>query len=188
VEKWQVNKVKDVSPSPWFPIEQHEVQLSDGRIVSDYFITTLADVAMVLPITNDGKVVIVRQYKHGQREFMYELPAGFVQAGKSIEESALAELEEETGIKTDFHNLQPLGKIAHIPTKSTQVVYGYLAQDLEFNAVQKLDELEEIEVILVEPAALIDQVLTGQIWASDSAFFILKAYHLFPDLFKSAKL
>lgn len=186
MKKWQVNKVQDVSPSPWFPIEQHEVQLSDGRIVSDYFITTLADVAMVLPFTKEGKVVIVRQYKHGQREFMYELPAGFIQAGKSVEKSALAELEEETGIRTEISNLSPLGKISHIPTKSTQVVYGYLAQNLEFNSVQQLDELEEIEVLILEPMKVIDEVLTGGIWASDSAFFILKAYHLFPELFKKS--
>ncbi len=183
MDKWKLRNITDVSPSPWFPIERHEVELSDGRLVDDYYITTLADVAMVLPITIEGKLVLVKQYKHGQRDFMLELPAGFVQEGKSITESALAELKEETGILTTADNLTPLGHIAHIPTKSTQVVHAFLATNLEFNTTQNLDDLEEIEVVEVLPSEALDLVLSGDIWGSDSAYFILRAAIIYPEYF-----
>jgi len=184
MEKWKIKKVTDVSPSPWFPIELHEIELPDGRVVDDYYLTTLGDVAMVLPFTQDGDVVLVKQYKHGQKEILLELPAGFVQEGKTIMESAVAELEEETGIRVSTEQLIELGKVAHSPTKSTQVAYGFIATNLSFNAKQKFDPLEDIEVITVAPSKVIQMVLSGEIWVSDTVCFIMKAYHLFPELFK----
>jgi len=145
---------------------------------------TEGDVAMGLPITTDGQLVLVQQYKHGQRENLLELPAGFVQEGKSVIESAIAELEEETGIKTTEDQLVSLGKVAHSPTKSTQVAYGFLATGLTFNSTQNFDELEDITVITVAPHKAIEMILAGQIWVSDTVCFIMKAYHLYPDLFK----
>lgn len=185
MEKWKIKKVEDVSPSPWFPIERHHIELSSGQIVDDYYLTTLEDVAMVVPFTSKGELVLVEQYKHGQRDFMIELPAGFLQKGKSPEESAVSELEEETGIKVEVDQLISLGKISHIPTKSTQVVHGYLAKDLSFNSFQKLDELEEISVLLRKPHAVLEMIKSGELWVSDSVSFILKAALLFPELFKS---
>jgi len=185
VGKWTIKSVKDVSSSSWFPIEQHTIELPDGRIVDDYFITTLADVVMVVPFTKKGKMVLVKQYKHGQKDFLIELPAGFVQKGKSVIASAVAELEEETGIRISTDKLIDLGKIAHIPTKSTQVVYGFLATQLEFNSTQDLDALEDIEVLEVQPMQVIEMVKSGELWVSDSVCFIMKAYLLYPELFKN---
>ncbi len=184
MKKWTTKKVIDVSPSPWFPIEKHEVELPDGTLVDDYYLTTLQDVAMVLPFTTEGDIVLVQQYKHGQREIMIELPAGFLQKGKSPIESAIAELEEETGILVTEEQLISLGRISHIPTKSTQIVYGYLAKNLSFNSEQNLDELEDIEVLVKKPTAVLQMIKRGELWVSDSVSFILKAQLVFPELFQ----
>ncbi len=173
-----------MSPSPWFPIVQHTVELPNGKLVEDYYVTTLGNVAIVLPFTADGYIVLVEQYKHGHEEILLELPAGFVQEGKTVIESAIAELEEETGIKADESALTSLGKVAHIPTKSTQIAYGFLATGLSFNSQQNFDDLEEINVVLKRPKEVIEMVINGKIWVSDSVCFILKAYHLYPNLFK----
>lgn len=184
MKKWKVLKETDVSPSKWFPIKQHEIELPDGQIIDDYFITTLGNVGMILPITKENEIILVRQYKHGVNEIMIELPAGFQQKNKSIEASALAELEEETGIKTQLNNLIPIGKFSNTPTKSTHVTYGFLAKDLVFNSKQNLDETEEIEIMKKTPREVLEMVKNEEIWVGDSVGVIMKAYLMFPDIFK----
>lgn len=48
MKSWKVLKETDVSPSKWFPVKQHQVELPNGNIVEDYFITTLDNVGMIL--------------------------------------------------------------------------------------------------------------------------------------------
>lgn len=184
MKKWKLLKETDVSPSKWFPIKQHKVELPNGTIIDDYFITTLGNVGMILPITKENKIVLVKQYKHGVEDILIELPAGFQQNNKSIEESALAELEEETGIKTTLENLKPIGKISNTPTKSTHVTYGYLATELEFNSIQNLEITEDIEIIQQTPMETIEMIKNGEIWVGDSVGLIMKAYLMCPEIFK----
>ncbi len=180
--------VEDVSPSRWFPVERHVVELPDGTIVDDYFISPLGDVVMVLPVTCDNEFVLVRQYKHAIGEIVIELPAGFQQAGKSLEETAVAELEEECGIKTAVSSLIFFGKVANNPTKTTHVTYCYLVRDAEFNSVQNLEPTEEIELLTVTPQQALTMIKNGDIWVGDSIVTIMKAFLHFPDLFAAKKV
>ena len=126
----------------------------------------------------------VKQYKHGIKDIVIELPAGFQQKNKSIEESALAELEEETGIRTNLENLIPIGKIANVPTKSTLVTYGFLATQLEFNSRQNLEVTEDIEIIKRTPFETVEMIKNGEIIVGDTVALIMKTYLMFPDIFK----
>ena len=65
IQKWKLLSAKDVSPSTWFPIEARTYQLPNGKIIEDFTVTTLADVAMIIPMTTEGKLVLVNQYKPG---------------------------------------------------------------------------------------------------------------------------
>lgn len=183
MEKWKILEIEDVSPSPWYVVKRHIVELPNGQVVDDYFVSEVPDIAMVLPITKEGKVVLVKQYKHGIQEVITELPGGVAKPGQTVEEAALAELEEEVGIRTTLGNLKPLGRLANSSTKSNSITQCFLATDLEFNSRQKLDETEAIEVLLRTPRETIQMVLDGAIWVSDSAGFLLKASRLFPHLF-----
>ncbi len=184
MKKWKILKEKDVSPSKWFPVIQHKVKLSDGTIINDYFISPMGKVAMILPITTKNKIVLVKQYKHALGKILIELPAGFQQKDKTLKESALAELEEETGIKTTEDNLVLLGKTANNPTKTTQVTYCYIAKNLEFNSKQKLEVTEDIKILKVSPKKALKMVEAGEIWVADSVVNILRAYLKYPNLFK----
>jgi 8-oxo-dGTP pyrophosphatase MutT (NUDIX family) len=184
MRKWKIIKESDVSPSKWFPVLRHTVELPDGKIVDDYFISPMGNVAMVLPITSKKEIVLVKQYKHALGEILIELPAGFQQKGKTLEESAIAELEEEVGIKTTTDKLVFLGKTANNPTKTTHVTYCYLARDLEFNSEQNLEETEEIEIIKVSPQKALEMVRDGDIWVADSVANILRAALQYPEIFK----
>src|ERR1700744_3249558 len=96
IQKWTLLKEEDVSPSPWFPLVKHIVKLANGNIIDDYYYSPLGDVAQVLAVTKTNEVVLVKQYKHALGQVLLELPGGMQQKNKSIIESALNELEEET--------------------------------------------------------------------------------------------
>jgi ADP-ribose pyrophosphatase len=183
IQKWKVLKEQDVSPSPWFPVLQHTVQLANGQIVNDYFFSPLGDVVQVLALTPAHEVILVKQYKHGLGEILLELPGGMRQNGKSLIQSALNELEEEVGVKANADQLISLGKIANNPTKTRQITYGYVLFDAEFNSVQKLDETESIEVLTMPAPQVLQYVKDGKIWVTDSMNFILKATLLYPHIF-----
>jgi 8-oxo-dGTP pyrophosphatase MutT (NUDIX family) len=184
MKKWKILRKDDVSPSKWFPVVRHEVELPDGTIIDDYFVSPMGNVAMVLPITTKNEIVLVRQYKHALSEILIELPAGFQQEGKSLEESALAELEEEVGIKTTADNLIFLGKTANNPTKTTLVTYCYIAMNLDFNSKQNFEVTEDIEILRVSPQKALEMVKNGEIWVADSIVNIVKAFFKYPNIFK----
>ncbi len=184
MEKWKILKELDVSPSKWFPVLQQTVELPNGKIIDDYFLSPMGDAVMVFPLTSKNELVLVKQYRHAIGEIAIELPAGFQQKGKTLEESALAELEEEVGIKTTAENLIFLGKTANNPTKINTCIYCYLAKNLEFNSNQNFDETEDIEILKVSPQKALDMVKSGEIWVSDSVVNITMAFLKYPEIFK----
>ena len=165
------------------PVVRHTVKLANNILVDDYYFSPLGNVAMVMAITTDNKIVLVRQYKHGLGEILVELPGGMQHNNATMEACAAAELEEETGIKVKQEALIPLGKIAGNPTKTNQVTYGYIVKNAVFNGAQQFDDTEDIELLTVSPKELLQLVASGEIWVADTVAFIAKAYLVFPELF-----
>ncbi|MEI6887219.1 MAG: NUDIX hydrolase [bacterium] len=184
MKKWKLLKSEDVSPSKWFPVLKQKLELPDGKIVDDFYISPLGNVVIILPVTKEKEFVFVKQFKNGVNEIMIECPGGNVQKGKTLVESALAELEEEVGIKTSSENLKLITKIASNPTKTNHISYCYIAFDLEINSVQKFDSTENIEIVKVTPKKALEMVNSGEIIVGDSVALINKAYFLYPELFK----
>jgi ADP-ribose pyrophosphatase len=187
IKKWTLINEEDVSPSPWFPVVKHTVKLANGNIIDDYYYSPLGDVAQVLAVTKNNEVVLVKQYKHALGQVLMELPGGMQQKNRSIIESALNELEEETGIRATADQLVSLGKIANNPTKLNQVTYGFILFDADFNSTQKLDSTEDILVITKPAPEVLKMAINGDIWVTDSLNFILKAALAYPDIFELDK-
>lgn len=182
IQKWTLLLSKDVSPSSWFPIESRVYKLPNGRIVEDFTVTTIADVSMIIPVTKDGNLVLVRQYKPGVDEITIEFPAGRMESNhKDFLDTARHELEEETGIKTD--NLVEFGVFAGFTTKGTERIHCFLAQEVEFNSVQHFDPNEEIEVVQYTPSEFDQMIVSGQIISAQAIAVWYTAKLKFPDLF-----
>lgn len=157
VKKWKLLASQDISPSPWFPLEKRTYELPSGKIVDDFYVTPLADVALIIPITKQGNVIMVKQYKQGVDDITLEFPAGRKEPHhKDMLETAIEELAEETGIKTS--NLTYFATVAGFTTKASEKVFCYVATDVELMGEQHLDENEAIEVIEFSKEQ-IDQVI-----------------------------
>jgi len=168
-KKWKLLSKKDVSPSKWFPIEERVYQLPNGKIVDDFTVTTLADVAMIIPVTKDKKVILVNQFKPGIGELLIQFPAGRIENHhKSMLEVAQHELEEEVGMKVEQSQLYLIAKLHAFSTKATEVVNIFLAKDCEFNSAQKLDDNEDIEILKFSFEELDNKILNGEIWDAEA--------------------
>ena len=85
--------------------------------------------AVVIPVTDDGKIVMVSQHRFPMNEVLLELPAGKLNKGENPLVCATRELEEETGYKSQ--NVIELGSIYTTPGYSTEKLWIYLAKDLK---------------------------------------------------------
>jgi ADP-ribose pyrophosphatase len=84
--------------------------------------------AVVVPVKENGKIVMITQYRYPFNKFMIEFPAGKLDKGEDPLKCATRELEEETGYKTQ--NIFKLGEICTTPGFCSEVLHLYLAKEL----------------------------------------------------------
>lgn len=82
--------------SPWYRIRQDDIILPDGQ-AGTYNVVEHPGAVWVIPITNSGEIVLVYHYRYTVDDWCLEVPAGGLKPGLSLEETALAELQEEVG-------------------------------------------------------------------------------------------
>jgi ADP-ribose pyrophosphatase len=149
-----------------------EVRLPNGNRVS-LEIVRHPGAAAVVPVDDQGRVILVRQYRHATGSWLLEVPAGKLDhAGESPEACALREVEEETGYKAG--HLVPLGWIWTTPGFTDERIWLYLARDL----TPTRSALQEDEVLTVETMPLSEAVrraTSGEIVDAKSVCALLRA-------------
>lgn len=143
--KWKVLESTYLFKQPWLTVRKDTCETPGGKIIPSFYVNEYPDWANAFCLTKDGKVVMVKQYRHGIGEEGIELPGGVVEKSESIEEGVKRELLEETGYR--FEKVEYLGKISANPSTTNNLMHMYLATGGEIVAEQNLDEEEEVEVL-----------------------------------------
>src|SRR5271154_3901313 len=99
--------------------------------------------AAVVAVDAAARVCLVRQYRHGVQEFLWEIPAGKLDVGEAPEICAVRELAEETGVQANHWT--SLGLFVPAPGIFTEVIHLYLARDLKIGTPSP-DADEELEL------------------------------------------
>ncbi|HEX2466479.1 MAG TPA: NUDIX hydrolase [Thermoanaerobaculia bacterium] len=152
-------------------LEVDRVRLQNGR-VSELEVVRHPGAVAIAPVTADGDVLLVRQFRYATREWLLEVPAGKLDPGEEPEAAAGRELEEETGYRAGY--LEPLGWVWTTPGFSNEVIHLYLAHDLE----PASQALQDDEVLTVERLPLVEAVeraLDGRLHDSKSVCCLLRA-------------
>lgn len=133
--------------------------------------------SLAVPVTSEGKLVLVRQYRFSVQRRLLEFPAGTVEIGEDPEKTIRREIEEETGYSAQ--TWKPLGRFPIAPGYSDEYIYAFLAQDLEkLEHPPEQDIDEDIEVVLMTPQELEKAILTGDAvdGKSISSFFLARSF------------
>ncbi|MGE5520370.1 MAG: NUDIX hydrolase [Candidatus Dadabacteria bacterium] len=159
--KWKVLESEYLHKEPWLTVRKDKCELPNGKVVPSFYVNEYPDWVNALAFTKDGKVIMVRQYRHGIGEEGIELPGGVVDDGETWQHAMERELMEETGYQ--FEKLEYLGKISANPSTTNNLMHMFLATGGEKVAEQSLDHLEELEVDFITLDELKDLVKQNKI-------------------------
>lgn len=148
-----------------------QVSLPDGsQSVREY--TRHIGAVAILPLTDDGDVICVRQYRYAHGCVLTEIPAGKLDSKTEDHVSAaLRELREETGARCE--TLTHLGLYRSTPAVLDEKIDLYLAEGLTFGETD-LDDDEFLDVVRIPLSVLVDQVLAGEITDGKTQVAILQ--------------
>jgi len=119
-----------------------------------------ADCVAILVFDPEGKLLLVRQYRHAVGDELLEIPAGCIEPDESPEQAVRRELREETGYLP--REVLRLGGFFSSPGYCTEYLHLFLAKDLEYNPLQA-EDTESIELVRVSPNDIEDLIVSGKI-------------------------
>lgn len=148
MSRWKVLETKELLKLGFFRLRSDRCELPDGRVMPNYYVIEFADWVNVLPITTDGQVLAIRQYRHGSDRVHLEIPGGSTHL-KSAEDPQVAaqrELREETG----YESSEWIHCGTHFPNPALQSnrLHTYLALGCHKVGEPELDPFEDLSVEL----------------------------------------
>ena len=168
VSGWQVLNSRVVFQG-WLTVARDRLLKPDGDQM-DYTYIASSDAAAVLAFTDAGQVVLTRQYRHPLRRVILDLPAGGVRAGETPEQAARRELAEETGFTA--RDMRSLGRFFPVPGMMGHSVHVFCARGIEHGDAAP-DEHEIIDLVLIDWADLLRQVVSGEATDVTVAYAVL---------------
>lgn len=143
--------------NPWWEYHEDTFTMPNGKTGTYHFMHTTGSV-VVIPMTDDGRVVCTRQYRYLADRISLELVGGGIESGQTAEEAARNELAEETGFAAD--SLEKIGEIMPLPGLVKETEYVFLASGLR-DVPAHPDVTEEFETVLLTPEEL-DTAIGGE--------------------------
>lgn len=142
VDVWNCVSTEEVADCRVFRVRQDHCDRNRSGETSDFFVIESPDWVNVIPLTNDGDVVMIEQFRQGTREVTLELPGGMIDPGETPEAAACRELREETGYSSDDWIL--IGASRPNPALQSNTMYHFLARNCKRTSETSLDENESI--------------------------------------------
>lgn len=146
--KWKILSSEYLFSDLWFRVRKDKCKSPQGKIVDPYYVYEFPTWVTAVALTDDGKVILERQYRHALGEVCIEIPGGCVDdTDPDLEKAITRELLEETGYS--FSSYEYLGKTSANPSTNNNLMHMFLAKGGKKVASQELDHNEEIEIDLV---------------------------------------
>ena len=158
---WIIRSERSVlSRPPFLEVSEQTVQLPDGRVVDDFYQIAMADYTCVFPEMPDGRILLLRSYRHGPRRVCLTFPGGQVGAGEQPLDGARRELLEETGFASE--EWRHLGSF--ITQANQRCQSAHLFQARRCRAVQPANsgDLEHQEIVALSRAEAMEAFRRGE--------------------------
>ncbi len=170
---------KTVSSEPIFDgkiikVKKDKAELENGEVVIRELVVHPGGVCVV-PLNDNGEILMVKQFRYPFQTVLTELPAGKLEFGEDHREAGLRELKEETGAVCE--NFEYLGVCYPSVAYLTEKIHMYLATGLSFEK-QSLDEDEFLDVVKIKLEDAVEMVMNGELPDAKTQCAILKAAKL----------
>ena len=129
------------------------VHLPNGT-TTDREIVVHPEVVAVLPLLDDGRIVLVRQFRKAAERVLLEVPAGGIDDGETPEDAARREMVEETGYRVG--SVKKLSSFYTSPGFTTELMHLFEARGLQPG--EATEETDQMEVVLMTPEAALERV------------------------------
>ena len=146
--------------NPWWKyiVEKYKVDESNE---GEYHYCYTEGSSFVIPIMDDGRILLVNQYRYLNDRESIEFPGGGVKPGETAEQTAHKELIEETGYDGD---LEKAGYFNPYSGITNELCHVYIARNLKPSGKYMKDEFEEFEIIPMSLAELEEKINTNEIF------------------------
>ncbi len=164
-----------VHKNPWWEYKRDQIILP-GDIKDEYYYGETNGNVIIVPILDDGRLLLVRQYRYLDDKNSVEFPGGGINAGESPVDAANREFMEETGYKTD--NLIKIGTFEPCAGLFKDMAHVFIANELTQVQEPKSEGMENTEVILRRMDEFENMIKQGEILGGQ----VLAAWALVRDL------
>ena len=154
----QISETKDVFSCPWFHVHEEKWENVSDLDQEPFYRIESSDGVLVLALTNDGDIILVRQFRHAIRKMTLEFPAGSVDEQESPEKAAARELLEETGYRASRLVFLASGHL--MVNRFGSKGYLFLARDCQLDIAASPQSNEG--VLTVSPEEFKALVLSGE--------------------------
>ena len=166
-----------IQDPPWLVVRHDQLELPNGNRIPDYYVLEYPDWVNVIPITEDGKFVMVTQYRHGIGRDLIEIPAGVMEKTDSSPlETAKRELLEETGYGGG--EWQEIARLSGNPAYTDNLTHCFLARGVKRIGRQDPDPGEDLVCTLYTEEEVFRMLLRGELLPSLMAAPLWKYFAL----------
>lgn len=144
IKKWQRLSSRYLVKEKWATLRVDTCDLQNGVIKDDYYVLEYPNWVNAIAVTEDNKIIMVRQYRHGADIISLEIPGGVIDGDELPEVAIKRDLLEETGYS--FKSAELIATLYPNPATATNVTYTYLLKGGVKTHDQHLDEHEILNV------------------------------------------
>ena len=174
---WEILGSKYVVKDRWLTLRADDCRNADGQVIAPYYVLEYPPWVNVLALTPEHNVVLIKQYRHGIRQVILELPGGALdEQDASVLDAAQRELREETGYVAE--EWRETGTFCASPNNHTNMAHCFLAFGARYVTEPQREASEHIEVVLMSLDEFLERAYQGELRHSHhvaSLFFAVRA-------------
>jgi ADP-ribose pyrophosphatase len=160
LKRWKRLSHSVLFTNPWWVYKRDEYLLPNGNQGEYHYVHTNGS-SMVVPVRDDGRILIVNQYRYLVERESLEFPCGSVKDGSTHDQTAWAEFAEETGFSA--HQIFQVGEFNPYNGVTDEMCRVYVARELH-HVGSRPDETEEFELLALTAEDIDRKIASGEMW------------------------